>query len=196
MSNNCNNCSNNKCNCGNQNCNDYFCYTDRALTRALNCICETLREVTALAPSYATFWQTDFVTVDLESDFPFNFTGPTTPDITLSSPTTVLVQKAGVYHINFRVAVSVSRNDNPNDFVDQRVSLYVNDVQQPNTQASFGFFSPDIISCVALAGDAIVYIPANATLKLKNDGEFSGSSSITTCDNGVNAVTFNIIKIG
>lgn len=165
------------CNCCHCNCN-------------CNCCCNPAK------PSYAAFWQTNFVTVNLNNAFPFNFTGPTTTDITLLPPSTIKVAKAGVYHISYRVAVSVASNSNPNNFVDQRISLYVNGVQQPNSQTSFGIYAPDITSCVPISGDAIISIPANASLQLKNDGIYTGSSAITTCDNGVNAVTFNIIKIG
>lgn len=179
---------NNRC-YGHHHKDDYCC-------KALECMCELFQDCKAKEPSYGTFWQTDFITVDLNEAFPFNFTGPSTEDISLLNPTTVKVNKSGVYYISYRVAVSVASNSNPNNFVDQRISLYINGIQQPNSQASFGIYAPDITSCVPIAGDAIVSIPANATLQLKNDGNFSGSSSITTCDNGVNAATFNIIKIG
>ncbi|MEG0501704.1 MAG: hypothetical protein RR915_06925 [Cellulosilyticaceae bacterium] len=188
------------CCCHNPHPNNCCCchnpHADNCCCKALKCICEILQEYKAKEPSYATFWQTAFVTVNLNAAFPFNFTGPATPDITLTNPTTITVAKAGVYQISYRVSISVASNSNPNNYVDQRISLYVNSVQQPNSQTGFGIYAPDITSCVPISGDAIIFIPANATLQLKNDGIYTGSSSITTCDNGTNAVTFSIIKIG
>ncbi|MGL5330019.1 MAG: hypothetical protein ACRDD7_12170 [Peptostreptococcaceae bacterium] len=150
----------------------------------------------AYKPSYATFWQSEFVTVDINKSFPFNFEGPSTDDICLINPTTIKIKKEGVYQIYFRVAVNVSVNDNPNNYVDQRVSLYINGEQEPHTQASFGIYAQDQPSCIPISGEFIVEIPACSIVQLKNDGIYSGSSSITTCDNGVNAVTINIVKIG
>ena len=184
-------------NCCNHNHNhecNYDCDYN-SLCKTLNCICEILHEYKVHQPSYATFWQSDFVTVKLNENFPFNFTGAKTPDINLLTPTKISVCKPGVYQISYRVTVNVPVNDNPSDFVDQRISLYINGSSIPNSQVSFGILTADIQGCIPIHGETIIFIPPNSTLELKNDGPFSGSSEITTCDNGVNAITFNIVKI-
>ncbi|MGL5328633.1 MAG: hypothetical protein ACRDD7_05145 [Peptostreptococcaceae bacterium] len=178
----------------NSNCQDYY-YNCNHKCHDHHCHCHCCDYMHHKKPSYGAFWQSEFITVDINQAFPFNFTGPTTTDISLLNPTTIKVNKAGVYQIYYRVAVDVTMNSNPANFVDQRISLYVNNVQQPDTQGSFGILAPDIRSCVPISGQAIISIPANATLQLKNDGIYTGSSSISTCDNGVNAVTFNIVRI-
>lgn len=169
---------------------DYSCKKHDHCCKEAHC-CKCIGE----NPSYGTFWQNDFVTVELQDAFPFNFSGPSTPDICLINPKSIKVHKEGVYHISYTVTVDVFVNDNPSNTVEQRISVYVNGIQQPNSQTGFGIAVPDIPSCIAISGDAIIYIPENSTLQLKNDGPFGSSSSITTCDNGINAATFNIIKI-
>ncbi|MGG5460916.1 hypothetical protein [Clostridium sp. B9] len=148
-----------------------------------------------LAPSYATFWQDEFITIPLNEPFFFKFTGPTTPDIYLLDPSTIKVSKAGVYQVNYQVLLNVDANTNPSTLVSQRISLYVNGIQQPNSQTSFGIELIETQACFPISGNFIVEIPADANLQLKNDGIYTGSSPITTCDNGVNSVSFSIIRI-
>lgn len=77
---------------------------------------------------------------------------------------TAVVKHWNAYVIYYRIAVSVTSNTNPNDFVDQRIGLYVNGVVEPNSQTSFGIYAPDITSCVPISRDAIISTPANASL--------------------------------
>lgn len=153
-------------------------------------------EISYNGPSYGTFWQNEFVTVPLNGAFPFNHFGPTSPDVTVVTPTSIKVLRAGVYYISFSASIDVTTNTNPSTNFYQRISLFINGNPVPNQQASFGVFFPrPSIICVQIQGDVILNIPENSILTLVNDTPAAFGSAITTCDNGINAVTLNLFRI-
>ncbi|WP_297521474.1 hypothetical protein [uncultured Clostridium sp.] len=145
--------------------------------------------------SYATFWNTCPTTVDVGDDFEFNQAGVGTSDVTLISQGTIRVCRAGVYHITYRVNVSLQGVPNSTELIRNRVSLYINCMQQPNGQAGFSIQTPDITSCMPINGDALVFIPANSCLNLVNESQCIIGSSITTCTSGGSPVNISLHRV-
>jgi len=56
---------------------------------------------------YATFLQTELVNVGVDEYFPFNMTEIFNEDIILINPTTIKVNKSGVYHIIYKIPVNI-----------------------------------------------------------------------------------------
>ncbi|MGL4451314.1 MAG: hypothetical protein ACRCTZ_09000 [Sarcina sp.] len=145
--------------------------------------------------SYATFWNTCSMTVPVGEDFQFNQAGVGTSDIALISPGTIRVCNSGVYHITYRINISVKGVPNSTELVNNRVSLYVNCMQQPNGQAGFSIQTPDVTSCIPLNGDALVFIPANSCLNLVNESQCIIGDTITTCTSGGNTVNLSLFRV-
>ncbi|MGL5068678.1 MAG: hypothetical protein ACRC6T_12855 [Sarcina sp.] len=145
--------------------------------------------------SYATFWNTCPMTVAVGDDFEFNQAGVGTSDIGLISPGTIKICNSGVYHITYRLNVSVKGVPNSTELVNNRVSLYINCMQQPNGQAGFSMQIPDVTSCIPINGDALVFIPANSCLNLVNESQCMLGGSITTCTSGGNTVNISLFRV-
>lgn len=145
--------------------------------------------------SYASFWNTCSIQVPAGEDFKFNQAGICTPDILLVSPGTIKVCNSGVYKISYRVNVRVQGIPNSTELINNRVSLYVNCMQVPNGQVGFAIQAPNIISCIPLNGDALVFLPANACLNLVNESQCVLGSTITTCTSGGNTVTLSLFRV-
>lgn len=73
------------------------------------------------------------------------------------------------------------------------ISILLNNNPIPNAQGSFGIviLAPLPLTCNQLAGQLILSVPANSTISLTN----IGNNSITTCDNGINAIELTIFKL-
>lgn len=76
------------------------------------------------------------------------------------------------------------------------ISIFLNSKPIPNVQANFSILIRDTesIGCYQLTGEAIISVPANSILELRNNSFFN-NQSIITCDNGVNAVELTIVKL-
>lgn len=147
-----------------------------------------------IATAYGNFWQTNFITVPFGVSFPFNQTGPIAGGISLLSPTTIGIKQAGDYRVSFISSINVTLNPVfPHEPV---ISIFLNNKPLPNVQADFSILIRDTesIGCHQLTGEAIISVPANSILELKNNSFFN-NQSIITCDNGVNAVELAIVKL-
>ncbi|MDM5255111.1 exosporium leader peptide-containing protein [Bacillus toyonensis] len=148
----------------------------------------------SLSVAYGTFWQTDIITVPFESPFSFNQADPMVGGISQLNPTTITITQAGDYRISFissiNLTVALSFPYSPT------ISILLNNSLIPNFKATFGLLIQDSedVDCAQLIGDTILSVPANSTLQLINNS-FVGDTDIRTCDNGINALELNIIKL-
>lgn len=145
--------------------------------------------------SYATFWNTCSIKVPVGENFQFNQSGIRTSDILLVDPGTIKVCNSGIYHITYRINISLQGVANSTELINNRVSLYVNCMQQSNGQAGFSVQTPDVTSCIPLNGDALIFIPANSYLNLVNESQCVVGNTITTCTSGGNTVTLSLFRV-
>ncbi|MEK4604750.1 exosporium leader peptide-containing protein [Bacillus sp. FSL L8-0099] len=148
----------------------------------------------SLSVAYGTFWQTEIITVPFESPFSFDQADPMVGGISLLNPTTINITQAGDYRISFissiNLTVALSFPYSPT------ISILLNNSLIPNFKATFGLsiLDSEDVDCAQLIGDTILSVPANSTLQLINNS-FVGEKDIRTCDNGINALELNIIKL-
>lgn len=145
-------------------------------------------------PSYANFWQTEFITVPFGSPFSFNQSGPHSGGVFLSDPSTIGIDVAGDYRVSYILSINTSQNPVfPHIPV---VALFLNNSSTPipNTQTSFGVQIAAGSGCFQLVGEAIISIPARSSLQLKNNSIFN-HQSIITCDNGINAASITLQRL-
>lgn len=156
-------------------------------------LCNILKERSNKESSYATFLQTEWVSVGLNEYFPFNITDIYNEDIFLVNPTTIKVNKSGVYHIIYKIPVNI---EDKKDHLEQSIGLYINNVLQKNIQRTFGVIDPDYKNCMSIIGDDIIYIPENTLLQLKNNGFSNKSKNINSYNKEGSSASINIVKIG
>ncbi|MDU6986202.1 MAG: hypothetical protein E6371_17500 [Terrisporobacter othiniensis] len=159
----------------------------------LKSLCNILKERSNKESSYATFLQTEWVSVGLNEYFPFNITDIYNEDIFLVNPTTIKVNKSGVYHIIYKIPVNI---EDKKDHLEQSIGLYINNVLQKNIQRTFGVIDPDYKNCMSIIGDDIIYIPENTLLQLKNNGFSNKSKNINSYNKEDSSASINIVKIG
>lgn len=159
----------------------------------LKSLCNILKERKNKESSYATFFQTESVVVDLNEFFPFNTINSYKDDIILLNSTDIQVEKSGVYHIIYKIPVTIENKKEP---IEQSLSLYINGILQKNIQRTFGVVDSSDKKRMSIIGDIIVYIQDDTILQLKNDGFPNSSKPICTCNKEGNVATFNIVKIG
>ncbi|MPM39292.1 hypothetical protein SDC9_85925 [bioreactor metagenome] len=159
----------------------------------LESLCNILKELSNKESSYATFLQTELVNVGVNEYFPFNITEIFNEDIVLVNPTTIKVNKSGVYHIIYNIPVNIEYKK---DYIEQNIGLYINNILQKNIQRTFGVIDPNKKNYMSIIGNYIVYIPENTILKLKNNNFSNNSKTITSCSNEECNASLNIVKIG
>jgi len=168
--------------------NDY----NKNYSHLLKNLCNILKERSNKESSYATFLQTELVNVGIDEYFPFNMTEIFNEDIILVNPTTIKVNKSGVYHIIYKIPVNI---EGKNDPIEESIGLYVNNILQKNIQRIFGIVDPNNKNCMFIIGDDIVYICENTILQLKNNS-FSNSKTIASFTIEECHASLNIVKIG
>lgn len=122
---------------------------------------------TTVKRPYANFWRRANYQLAVNDTIPFTFTGPTFGGITLLNPQTIRIQEGGDYFINYTVTVLVDDPVNETDVL----TVIVNNLQMQN--AVFGIRTvgaDDVNNVLQITGTAIIPIPDNATLQLKNTG--------------------------
>jgi hypothetical protein len=154
---------------------------------------EEIGGAAASAPAYGNFWSSVFEVIPFGSPFTFNHSSSTAGGVSLVGTNTVSIVEAGDYRVSYIVTVDALNTPFPQVPV---VSVFLNNVKVPNTQTTFGLVNPDPqdTGCYELVGEAIITVPANSTLQLRNDSFFN-NQNIATCDNGINAVEFTVIKV-
>lgn len=167
--------------------------SNKNYTHLLKSLCNILKERSNKESSYATFLQTQLIKVGLNEYFPFNATHIYSKDILLLSPTTIKINKSGVYHIIYKIPVNI---EDKKDHLEQSIGLYINNILQKNIQRTFGVIDPNHKNCMSIIGNDIVYIPENTIIQLKNNGFSEKSKSITSYNREGNYASFNIVKIG
>lgn len=145
--------------------------------------------------SYATFWNNRSMKVEVGNNFEFNQAGIGTPDIVLVNPGIIKIYNSGVYHITYRINISIQGVPSSTEVISNRASLYINLMQQPSGESGFSIQTPDVTSCIPLNGDALIFIPANSCLSLVNESESVIGNTITTCASSGNAVTLSIFRV-
>ncbi|WP_419727451.1 hypothetical protein [Terrisporobacter petrolearius] len=168
--------------------NDY----NKNYSHLLKNLCNILKERSNKESSYVTFLQTELVNVGIDEYFPFNMTEIFNEDIILVNPTTIKVNKSGVYHIIYKIPVNIEGKKDP---IDQSMGLYVNNILQKNIQRIFGVIDSNNKNCMFIVGDDIVYICENTILQLKNNS-FSNSKAIASFTDEECPASLNIVKIG
>ncbi|MGL4742413.1 MAG: hypothetical protein ACRC41_16740 [Sarcina sp.] len=145
--------------------------------------------------SYASFTHSCGMTTEPNEAFIFNQAGPTTNDIKLASPNTIGVSYAGTYYVSYRVGSVVEGSMQAGKISNNRVSLYVNCVQQPNSQSGFLLERGTVNICHMINGDAIINIPRGGLLSLVNDSNCGDGEAIITCNEVGNPVYISIHRI-
>jgi len=159
----------------------------------LKSLCNILKERSNKESSYATFLETELVNVGVNEYFPFNITEISNEDIVLVNPTTIKLNKSGVYHIIYKIPVKI---DDKKDHIEQSIGLYINNILQKNIQRTFGVIDPNNKNCMSIIGNDVVYISENTILQLKNNNFSNNSKTITSCSNETCSASLNIVKIG
>lgn len=159
----------------------------------LKSLCNILKERSNKESSYATFLQTKLVIVGMNEYFPFNMTEIFNEEIILINPTTIKINKSGVYHIIYKIPVNIEDKKN---HVEQSIGLYINNILQKNIQRTFGILDPNNKNCMSIIGNDIVYICENTILQLKNNSFSTNGKSIISCNNEGCQASLNIVKIG
>lgn len=99
---------------------------------------------------------------------PWNATGQINGGVNLNPDgVTIHVAQAGCYYIEYYVSV----NYNPVDpGGDRDLGLFINELEIPNNQTRFGVTNneADRNVCATVSGGSIMFIPANATIQLRN----------------------------
>ncbi|MGN4561960.1 exosporium leader peptide-containing protein [Bacillus cereus group sp. MYBK5-2] len=143
------------------------------------------------SPAYRNFWQNTFVRVPNGQDIPFNNQSiATAGGISLLNPTTISIPIAGDYAINYVITTS---NISSTGFSSQIVTAILNGVPVPNFQTSFGVVASSEESCDQFSGIAILRIPANSTLSLRNTSV--EADVLALCDAVESGAAINIIKL-
>lgn len=156
-------------------------------------LCKLIKNRSNKEASYATFFQTECVEVNLGDAFPFNRIGASTPDITLLDFTTIKINKSGVYNISYKIPLI----NNPENTLDnQRINIYINNKFEKNIQGNLALLNPQILGCSAISGDIIAYIPENSTLQIRNDSYSNEGSPVKSCFYDVISPRLNIVMIG
>ncbi|MUL34774.1 hypothetical protein [Priestia megaterium] len=120
--------------------------------------------INSQTPSYGNFWQSENAGVAPNGPIPFNQTGPTAGGVSLLTPSTIGITEAGDYEINYIVTIIPPPNVT-------RLSVFLNNVEVPNFQTTFTTLFDDtgfLLEAYQVSGTAIISIPANSTLELRN----------------------------
>lgn len=166
---------------------------DKNHNNLLKNICNILKECSNKEGSYATFLQTELVSIGLNENYPFNTTHISNKDIFLLDPTTIKVNKSGVYHLIYKIPVYIEDNK---DQIEQSMGLYINNVLQKNIHRTFGITDCCCKNYMHIIGDDIVYIPENSIIQLRNNCFLSKYKTITSYNKEGFYTSFDIIKIG
>lgn len=147
--------------------------------------------IAAPPPTYANFFQTDFVTLATNQPMPWNRMGQAA-GITLDPDTvTIRVTQAGVYYINYHVNGNYSDGGTGNMLI--ITAIFVNNAEVNPNQTRYGALNSetDRSECQPISGGTIIFIPADGTVQLRNVNQ-----SFRTCDGGAFvAASINLIKI-
>lgn len=150
----------------------------------------TFPPIPVFSPAYRNFWQNTFVTVLNGEDIPFNNQSVATAgDIVLLSPTTIFIPIAGDYEINYIITTINITGTNS----EQQVTAILNGVPVPNFQASFGTITNPGEECDQFSGIAILRVPANSTLSLRNTS--LNGSSLALCNLVESGAALNVKKL-
>ncbi|MGF9859857.1 hypothetical protein ABEX55_22865 [Priestia endophytica] len=140
-------------------------------------------------PSYGNFWQSGNAGVASNGPIPFNQTGPTAGGISLLTPDTINITEAGDYEVSYIVTIIPPPNLT-------KLSVFLNNVEVPNFQTTFTTLFEDtgiLLEAYQVSGTAIISIPANSTLELRNT---SGSPlAIFSSNLQSNAAALIVIKV-
>lgn len=141
------------------------------------------------SPAYGSFWQNQFISIPFNQPIPFNNMGPSAGGVILSNPTTIFIPQAGDYEINYVVTAIISTTPTPSV---HGVNVFLNAIPVPKFQASFGIstFDPDVSDCRQITGTAIISVPNNSTLQLKNIG-----FDLSLCNDIVSGAALTIKKL-
>lgn len=141
-------------------------------------------------PSYRQFWQSGVITIANGNDIPFNHQSIATEGgITLLPPSTILIPLAGDYEIQFTLTTTVAAAAP----LEQQVTVIVNGVVVPNSQATFGTMTANEESCDQFSGTVLLRLPANSTLSLRNTSP--NAASLTLCNLAENGASLIIKKV-
>jgi hypothetical protein len=141
---------------------------------------------------YGNFYQTQFLTIGPNAPIPFNGVGQT-QGMFLVGTTDIHVIQAGDYFVSYTITVTPNGETIP---LEQQAAIFINGVIVPNFQTDFGirFSNPaDTGDCRQLHGEAIIFIPANAFVELRNVS--SGNRNMHLCDTFESGAAINLIKV-
>lgn len=144
---------------------------------------------------FGNFFQTDFITVPLNTAFPWSNQGPKNGvKLDPSNNKKIIVEKAGKYQIDFLVFI---QNQATSTFYAPSVLIQKNGHRVRRSRFALQLF-PTSGVCLQLTGTVIINVPTdNSVIKLINrSGKDGDSTDIVTCNNGPVAATIRVVKVG
>ncbi|RAP27748.1 hypothetical protein C2W64_00897 [Brevibacillus laterosporus] len=119
----------------------------------------------------------------------FDITGPTTGGVALANSSTINITQGGDYSIFVLMTVSPLSTSEPENI---EVGLLINNIEIPDFKTNTTISNSDSNGLpIQFSIDAIVSIPDNSTLQLRN----LLNNSFTINSNSVNSGTIKIIKL-
>ncbi|ERM20055.1 collagen-like triple helix repeat-containing protein, partial [Brevibacillus laterosporus] len=140
------------------------------------------------SPSYGFFELSKTMLISSNEAIPFDITGPSHGGISQSDATTIRVTQGGDYSICFLVTVNPIRALQP-DYIE--VGLTINNKEIPGFKTSTVTANTDSTGTIQISREAIVTIPSNSTLQLRN----LLNNAFTINSSSVSGVIIKIIKL-
>ncbi|MCR8964591.1 collagen-like protein, partial [Brevibacillus halotolerans] len=140
------------------------------------------------SPSYGFFELSKTMLISSNEAIPFDITGPSHGGISQSDATTISVTQGGDYSICFLVTVNPISALQP-DYIE--VGLTINNKEIPGFKTSTVTANTDSTGTIQISREAIVTIPSNSTLQLRN----LLNNAFTINSSSVSGVIIKIIKL-
>lgn len=144
---------------------------------------------------FGNFVQKDFITVPLNTAFPWSKQGLTDGvQLDPSNNKKIIIEKAGKYKIDFVVFI---QNQATSTFYSPSVLIQRNGRLIRKSRFAVQLF-PTSGVCMQITGTAIIGVQRdNSVIRLINRSGVDGDSTdIVTCDNGPVAAAISVVKIG
>ncbi|MDC2867923.1 exosporium leader peptide [Bacillus sp. BP-3] len=147
------------------------------------------------SPAFGNFYRNTFLTTPVlpNQSIPFNATGASVGGVTLTTPTDIQITQGGYYSITYTITANISEPIAP--FKHIIVAIFLNSIEVPGLQTTFGIdiVDPNDQDCLQVHGEAIVFIPSNSIVQLRNRSD--QNQALTLCDGPVIAAAINLIKL-
>ncbi|MDO0941101.1 hypothetical protein QZ287_08415 [Brevibacillus laterosporus] len=140
------------------------------------------------SPAYGFFQLSKTMLISSNEAIPFDITGPSSGGISQADATTISITQGGDYSICFLVSVNPISALQP-DYIE--VGLTINNKEISDFKTSAVTSNTDSTGAIQISREAIVTIPSNSTLQLRN----LLNNAFTINSSNVSGVTIKIIKL-